>query len=138
MIMPLRIRCSRPGRSREAERGSAVVETTIIMAFLAVLVFGMILYAADQHGQQAADSAAALALAAARAQNGTAAQGQAAAEAELAQLTAAIHGTSIDVQRGTDQVTVTITGTVTTLFGITEHLTATAAGPVDRFEPDTQ
>lgn len=107
------------------------------MALLALIVLGLIQYAADEHGQQAAQAAASLALAAARAQNGTAGAGQVAAENELAQLTTAIQDTSVDVQRGADQVTVTITGEVTTLLGITQHLTVTAAGPVDRFEPNS-
>jgi hypothetical protein len=107
------------------------------MALLALIVLGLIQYAADEHGQQAAQAAASLALATARAQNGTAAAGQAAAQAELAQLTTAIQDTQVDVQRSADQVTVTITGTVTTLLGITQHLDVTAAGPVDKFEPDT-
>jgi hypothetical protein len=131
----------RPARRRtlrERERGDGAAETVIVMALLALIVLGLIQYAADEHGQQAAQAAASLALATARAQNGTAAAGQAAAQAELAQLTTAIQDTQVDVQRSADQVTVTITGTVTTLLGITQHLDVTAAGPVDKFEPDTQ
>jgi hypothetical protein len=97
----------------------------------------MVQYAADIHGQQAAQAAASLALATAREQNGTATAGQAAAADELAQLTTALHDPAIDVQRSATEVTVTITGTVTTLLGITEHVSVSAAGPVDRFEPDT-
>ena len=130
----------RPARRRmlrERERGDGAAETVIVMALLALIVLGLIQYAADEHGQQAAQSAASLALATARAQNGTAGAGQAAAENELAQLTTAIQDPSVTVQRGADEVTVTITGEVTTLLGITQHLTVTAAGPVDTFEPDT-
>lgn len=125
-------------RRRERERGDGAAETVIVMALLALIVLGLIQYAADEHGQQAAQAAASLALATARAQNGTAAAGEAAAQAELAQLTTAIQDTQVDVQRGADEVTVTITGEVTTLLGVTQHLDVTAAGPVDKFEPDTQ
>jgi hypothetical protein len=108
------------------------------MTVLALLIFGMVQYAADVHGQQAAQTAASLALATAREQDGTASAGHAAAAAELAQLTSAIHNPVIDVARTPTEVTVTITGAVTTLFGITEHVTVTDAGPVDRFEPNTE
>lgn len=121
---------------RERERGDGAAETVIVMALLALIVLGLIQYAADEHGQQAAQSAASLALATARAQNGTAGAGQAAAENELAQLTTAIQDPSVTVQRGADEVTVTITGEVTTLLGITQHVSVSAAGPVDRFEPN--
>ena len=129
---------ARRRKLRERERGDGAAETVIVMALLALIVLGLIQYAADEHGQQAAQAAASLALATARAQNGTAGAGQAAAENELAQLTTAIQDPSVTVQRGADEVTVTITGEVTTLLGITQHLTVTAAGPVDKFEPDTQ
>jgi Flp pilus assembly protein TadG len=121
----------------DAERGSGTAETVIIMTVLALIIFGMVQYAADIHGQQAAQTAASLALATAREQDGTAAAAHAAAAAELAQLTSAIHDPVIDVERTPTQVTVTITGAVTTLFGVTEHVTVTDAGPVDRFEPNT-
>ena len=108
-----------------------------MLGLLGLLIMGMVQYAADIHGQQAAQAAASLALATAREQNGTAAAGQAAASAELAQLTTALHNPAISVQRSATEVTVTITGTVTTLLGITQHVTVTAAGPVDRFTPNT-
>ena len=107
------------------------------MGLLALIVLGMVQYAADIHGQQAAQAAASLALATAREQNGTAAAGQAAAADELGQLTTALHNPDIDVERTATEVTVTITGTVTTLLGLTQHLTVTTNGPVDRFEPNT-
>jgi hypothetical protein len=99
---------------------------------------GMVQYAADIHGQQAAQAAASIALATAREQNGSAAAGQAAAASELAQLTTALRDPSVDVERSATEVTVTITGTVTTLLGITQHITITAAGPVDRFTSNTE
>ena len=123
------------GRGRE--RGS-VPATVVVMGLLMLIIFGMIQYAADVHGQQAAQAAASIALATAREQNGTAAAGQAAAASELAQLTSALHDPAIDVERSATQVTVTVTGTVTTLLGITQRITVTAAGPVDRFTPNTE
>jgi Flp pilus assembly protein TadG len=123
---------------RERERGSGTAETVIVLGLLALIILGMVQYAADVHGQQAAQAAASLALATAREQNGTAAAGRAAAAAELAQLSTAIHNPVIDVERGATEVTVTITGSVSSLFGVAEHITATAAGPVDRFEPNSE
>lgn len=121
----------------EGERGSTAAETVIAMGLLALIVLGMVQYAADVHGEQAAQAAASIALATAREQNGTAGAGQAAAASELAQLTTAIQNPSIEVERSAAEVTVTITGTVTTLLGLTEHVTATTSGPIDHFEPNT-
>lgn len=121
----------------EGERGSTAAETVIAMGLLALIVLGMVQYAADVHGEQAAQAAASVALATAREQNGNAGAGQAAAAAELAQLSTAIHDPDIQVERSAAEVTITITGTVTTLLGLTEHVTATTSGPVDRFEPNT-
>jgi Flp pilus assembly protein TadG len=123
-------------RGRESERGSALAESVIVLGLLALLVFGVIQYAADEHAEQAAQSAASLALATARAQNGTAVQGQAAAQQLLAELTGAIHDTSVSVQRSATQVTVRVTGHVDTLLGLTQTITATCAGPVEVFEPN--
>lgn len=119
------------------ERGSGAAETVIALGLLAVIILGMVQYAADVHGQQAARAAASIALATAREQNGTATAGRAAAAAELAQLTTALHDPGIDIQRSETEVTVTITGEVTTVFGIAQHVSVTTAGPVDRFEPNT-
>jgi Flp pilus assembly protein TadG len=127
---------ARKSVTRDSERGSGTAETVIVLGLLALIILGMVQYAADVHGQQAAQAAASLALATAREQNGTAAAGRSAAAAELAQLTTAIHNPVIDVERGATEVTVTITGSVTGLFGVTEHVRASAAGPVDQFEPN--
>ena len=131
-------RVIRKSVTRDGERGSGTAETVIVLGLLALIILGMVQYAADVHGQQAAQAAASLALATAREQNGTATAGQAAAAAELAQLTTAIHHPIIEVERSATEVTVTITGSVTSLFGVTEHVTASAAGPVDQFEPNTE
>src|SRR5205823_5226834 len=73
----------------------------------------------------------------ARAQNGTAGAGQAAAQQLLAGLTGAIHDTSVTVDRSATQVTVHVTGHVDTLLGLTQTITVTSSGPVDKFEPNT-
>ena len=123
-------------RPRDGERGSALAESVIVLGLLALIVFGVIQYAADEHAEQAAQSAAALALATARAQNGTAGEGQAAAQQLLAALTGAIHDTSVTVDRSATQVTVHVTGHVDTLLGLTQTITVTCAGPVEVFEPN--
>ena len=123
---------------RERERGSGTAATVVVMGLLGLLIIGMVQYAADIHGQQAAQAAASIALATARAQNRTAADGQAAATAELKQLTTALQDPSVDVERSATEVTVTITGTVTTVLGITQHVSVSAAGPVDRFTTNTK
>ena len=125
-------------RGSGRERGSGTAAMVVVMGLLGLLVLGMVQYAADIHGQQAAQAAASIALATARAQNRTAADGQAAATSELRQLTTALHDPTVDVQRSATEVTVTITGTVTTLLGITQHISVSAAGPVDRFTSNTE
>jgi Flp pilus assembly protein TadG len=124
-------------RPRDGERGSALAESVIVLGLLALLVFGVIQYAADEHAEQAAQSAASLALATARAQNGTADEGQAAAQQLLAGLTGAIHDISVTVDRTTTQVTVHVTGHVNTLLGLTQTITVTSAGAVEKFEPNS-
>jgi hypothetical protein len=106
----------------------------IVLGLLALLVFGVIQYAADEHAEQAAQAAAALALSTARAQNGTAGQGQAAAQQLLAGLTGAIHDTTVTVQRSATQVTVHVTGHVDTLLGLTQTIIASSSGPVESFQ----
>ena len=125
-------------RESRRDRGSGTAATVVVMGLLGLLIIGMVQYVADIHGQQAAQAAASIALSTARAQNRTAADGQAAATAELKQLTTALHDPSVDVQRSATEVTVTITGTVTTLLGITQTINVTAAGPVDRFTTNTE
>jgi Flp pilus assembly protein TadG len=120
----------------ERERGSALAESVIVLGLLALLVFGVIQYAADEHAEQAAQAAASLALSTARAQNGTAGEGQSAAQQLLAGLTGAIHDTNVTVDRSATQVTVHVTGHVDTLLGLTQTITVTSAGPVEKFEPD--
>lgn len=121
-------------RGRDGERGSALPESLIVLGLLALLVVGVIQYAADEHAEQAAQAAASLALATARAQNGTADEGQAAAQQLLAELTGAIHDTSVTVDRSATQVTVHVTGHVDTLLGLTQTITVTSSGPVEKFE----
>lgn len=123
-------------RSSGRERGSALAESVIVLGLLALIVFGVIQYAADEHAEQAAQAAAALALSTARAQDATASQGQAAAEQLLAGLTGAIHDTTVSVDRSATQVTVHVTGHVDTLLGLTQTITVTSAGPVEKFEPN--
>lgn len=125
-----------PGTRRRDERGSTLAESVIVLGLLALLVFGIIQYAADEHAEQAAQAAAALALATARAQNGTAGQGQAAGQQLLASLTGAIHDTTVTVQRTATQVTVRVTGHVDTLLGFSQAITVTSSGPVERFTPN--
>ena len=136
-VVPCAAAAARRARSRRRERGSGTAETVVVLGLLMLVIFGMVQYAADVHGRQAAQAAASVALATAREQNGTAAAGRAAATAELAQLTTALHNPAVNIQRGATEVTVTITGTVTTLLGVTQHITVTAAGPVDRFTSNT-
>ena len=120
-------------QQRERERGSALAESVVILGLLILLVLGVIQYVIDEHAEQAAQAAASLALATARAQNGSAVEGQAAAQQLLNSLTGAIHDTTITVERSATQVTVHVTGHVDTLLGLTQTIATTSSGPVERF-----
>jgi Flp pilus assembly protein TadG len=115
------------------ERGYSVVELVILLPLLFVVVVGIIQFALYAMAGNAAQTAASQALAAVKAQGGTAAEGQAQAEAVLAEMTGSIlSDKSVAVARGGQQATVTVTGQAVSIFGVTIHITKTVQGPVER------
>ncbi|WTW93453.1 pilus assembly protein [Streptomycetaceae bacterium NBC_01309] len=135
--MPLR-----PGRARAVfrslrrdERGAVSVQLVVLVPVLMLILLTIIQFALVQHAHHIAQSAAARALAAARAQNGTAADG----DARARQVIAAIGGDvltdpKVTVTRTTDRVRVAITGKVIAVLpGATLRVSAVAAGPADRW-----
>jgi Flp pilus assembly protein TadG len=124
---------------RRCDRGSISVELAILapIAFLLLaLIVQVGLWANATHTAQAA---AAVALAAARAETGSTATGQAAAEDTIAHFDdGPLGGTEVAVSRSAQTVTVTVTGEATSIIpGLTFPVEATATGPVEVFVPDT-
>lgn len=125
----------RPPRSRRAERerGSISVETTLVIGLVMAVSFGAIQYALDAFAKQAARAAAADALAAAQSQTGSARTAEIRATEMLSQLTGDLHHPSVTVDRTPTAARVTITGTAPSMFGLTQRVTVTESGPVERF-----
>lgn len=133
-MMPTRIKCQRLGGA-DRERGSVSAETALVIGLILAVSFGAIQYALDAFAKQAARAAAADALATAQAQDGDARTAQLRATDILAQLTGDLHHPTITVKRTPTQASVTITGDAAGLFGLTQRVTVTESGPVERFLP---
>lgn len=117
------------------QRGAVAVQLVVLVPVLLLILLTIVQFALVQHAHHIAQSAAARALAAARAQNGTPADG----DARARQILAAVGGDvltapAITVTRTADRVRVEVTGTVIAVIpGTTLRVRAVAAGPVDRW-----
>lgn len=120
-------------RDAERERGSVSAEIVLVIGLVMALSFGAIQYALDAFAKQAARAAAADGLAAAEAQDGDAHTATLRAGDMLAQLTGDLHSPTITVNRTATEASVTITGTASSLFGLTQRVRVTESGPVERF-----
>lgn len=109
---------------------------TPLLLLLILLIAQFALY---MHAAHIAQAAASGALSAARVSGGTAATGNAEGHRVLAQLGGGpLNGTSVDVQRGDTQTSVTVTGTVINVLPfMTFTVHAEAVGPVEKFKPST-
>jgi hypothetical protein len=130
---PTGTRRRRGSQESEAERGSTAAESALALGLVLVVLFGVFQYLLDVYGREAAQAAAGQALAEAVTQNGTTAQARDDATAILAQLTGFISEPSVSVQRSSTEAHVTVTGRADAVFGIPQHITVSAAGPIDRF-----
>lgn len=119
---------------QERERGSASAEVALVIGLVLAVAFGTIQYALDAFAKQAARAAAADALAGAEAQGGNPSSAKTLGSDMLAQLTGDLHAPTITVKRTATEASVTITGTATGLLGITQRVSVTESGPVERFE----
>lgn len=127
----------RPRRWRD--RGSVSVELAILAPatmLVVLLIVQVVLWANATHSAQAAAGAA---LAAARAETGSAATGQGAAEGAIAQYgDGPLNGSSVSVSRGSETVTVTVTGTAQSVLPFFDFpVESSVTGPVEVFRPDT-
>jgi hypothetical protein len=117
----------------ERERGSVSAEIALVIGLVLAVSFGAVQYALDAFAKQAARAAAADGLAAAQAQDGDVHTATARAGDILAQLTGDLHSPAITVHRTATEASITITGTASSLFGLTQRVTVTESGPVERF-----
>jgi Flp pilus assembly protein TadG len=129
------------GRARRAlrdDRGSVSVELVIATPLLLLMLLAIIQFALWSHATHIAQAAASQGLAAARAQDGTAAAGSVSAQQMLDQLDSGpLTGASVNADRSATAASVRISGTATSVIPFL-HLPvhAEAVGPVERFVPD--
>jgi Flp pilus assembly protein TadG len=117
-----------------SDAGSATAETVFIIPALLLLFFGGIEFATAEQASHAAQAAASQALAIARAQDGTAAAGQAQAADVLGQEAGGLTHPVITITRTGTWATVTVTGTVQGIIpGLHLAIRTTVAGPVEEW-----
>lgn len=129
----LRLRARAATDPRARERGYSTIEIVILLPLLFFILISIVQIALYCSAADAAQTAAAQALAAVKAQGGTAAEGQALAEATLAQMTGTtLKDTAVDVARDGQSADITVTGQAIAIGPYTLHITAVAQGPVER------
>ncbi len=135
-------RAGRAKRSRAgSDRGAGSAEIVIAVPLLMLLILLIVQFAVWEHAESIAHATAEEALAAARVQGGTAADGQQRAEQVISQIgSSVLTGPQVSVTMTPADVTVRVTGTaeqVLPIPGLTFPVTATVTGPVERFVPPT-
>jgi TadE-like protein len=125
-------------RVLRGDRGSVSAELVLATPLLLFMVMAIVQFALWSHATHIAQAAAAHGLAAARVQDATAAQGDAAARHLLDQLG---HGPLshawIDAARSGDAVSVRVSGDTTAVIPLLHlRVHAEATGPVEKFIPD--
>ncbi|MCE7009938.1 pilus assembly protein [Kibdelosporangium philippinense] len=120
------------------DRGAASVELVLGFPVVLLMLLTIAQFALWSHAMHIAQAAASQGLAAARAQNGTAAAGTASARQLLDELA---HGPlaspTVIAQRGAESASIRVSGTATSILGfLTLPVHAEADGPVERFVPD--
>ena len=127
---------SSPDRHRsEAERGSAAVELVLLTPLLMVCVLVVVQFALWQHARHVLLAAAQEGARVARAQGATAEDGRLRAQSYIGQIGPdLVTAPTIQVDRSLDLVTVRIRGQAVNIVpGVPLRVTATSAGPVERF-----
>ena len=129
------VRCGGVGsRVLGGDRGASSVEAAIILPALLLLFFAVVHGAAFLHAGNIAQASAQAAYEEARLFDGTAAQGVAAGQAAGAASGGGLENVTVTVDRGTETVTVTVTGRAPMLIpGLPLDVTRTVTGPVERW-----
>jgi hypothetical protein len=135
-----RARTGLPGRVRRllrGDRGAVSAELVIATPLLLLMLLAIVQFALWSHATHIAQAAASHGLAAARAQNGTAAAGSASAQQILDQLARGpLTGASVGADRTTNSASIRISGTATSVVPfLSLPVHAEASGPVERFVP---
>ena len=120
-------------RARRDESGSVSVEMMVLLPVV-MLIIGMVFQTALLfHAQHTISVAAEEAVESGKIDGATAADARKGANDVLSQ-TGALRNITVTVDRGTDVVTVTVTGDAPTLLG-SWQVTSTAQSPTERFIP---
>jgi Flp pilus assembly protein TadG len=121
------------------DRGSASVELALATVALLLILLGIVQFALWSHATHVAQAAASQGLAAARAQNGTAAAGTASAQQLLDQLgQGPLTNPSVTSNRSNESASVRIAGTASSVIPfLSLPVHAEAVGPVERFVPQS-
>lgn len=129
----LRSRARRALDPQARERGYSTLELVVLLPLLFFILIAIVQIALYCSAANAAQTAAAQALAAVKAQGGTAVEGQAQAQATLAQMTGTtLKDTAVYVANDGATANVTVTGQAIAVGPYTLHITAIAQGPVER------
>jgi Flp pilus assembly protein TadG len=128
-------------RRVRGDRGAGTAELVIAVPLLMLLILLIVQFAIWEHAEDIAHATAEEALAAARIQGGTAADGQQRAAQVISQVgSSVLTGPQVSVTMTAADVTVQVTGTaerVVPFPGLSFPVTATVTGPVERFVPAT-
>jgi Flp pilus assembly protein TadG len=134
---PRRAKRCRP----DGDRGAGSAEIVVAVPLLMLLILLIVQFAVWEQAESIAHATAEEALAAARVQGGTAADGQQRASQVISQIgSGVLTGPQVFVTTTPADVTVRVTGTaeqVLPIPGLTFPVTATVTGPVERFVPAT-
>ena len=124
-----------PQRVPAADRGSAAVELVLLTPLLMVCVLVVVQFALWQHARHVLLAAAQEGARAARAQGATAGDGRTRVYDYIEQLGPdLVTAPVVEVNRGVDAVTVRVRGQAVNIVpGLPLMVTATSAGPVERF-----
>ncbi|KAF4406813.1 TadE/TadG family type IV pilus assembly protein [Streptomyces lycii] len=121
-------------RRLRGDHGAVSTQLVLVVPALLLLALLIVQFALVWHARHIAQYAAQRALAAARAENATTADGQAQARSSLAALgSRVLTAPSVSVDRTTARTTVRVDGVVIPVVpGLTLHASGTASGPTEK------
>ncbi|MGW0734467.1 TadE/TadG family type IV pilus assembly protein [Streptomyces sp. NPDC002851] len=123
-------------RGHLTDKGAAATQLVLVVPALLLLALLIVQFALYWHGRHIAHYGAQRALAAARVEDGTAADGQARGRRSLQSLgSRVLTGASVTVDRGDERTTVRVEGTITRVLpvpGLRLQASAVASGPTER------
>ena len=123
--------------SARSQAGAVATELVIVTPVLLLLMMVVVQFALWEHAQHIAQAAAQRGAETARVEHGSDAQGLATARQAITQLGGnLLVGSSVTISRSGDVITVDVTGRADAVVPFLElPVTATAVGPVERFQP---